>query len=102
MCPVSPAGIREKEQLLREEELGGGAGGVEAERSRRNMDVSLLREQYRSSRENQRKQSQVLLFRTGERLPADNSDARRRERACPAGNGLVLERKGENVGNKFK
>lgn len=31
------------------------------------MDVSVLREEYRSSRERRRRHTQVLLFRTGER-----------------------------------
>ncbi|KAK2859767.1 hypothetical protein Q5P01_004387 [Channa striata] len=55
---------RKKESLLPEEEpAGGGGGGGEDEQSWRNMDVSLLREQYRSSREKQKKRPQVLLFR---------------------------------------
>ncbi|XP_026218090.1 putative protein TPRXL isoform X2 [Anabas testudineus] len=68
LCRELLEGIRKKERLLPEEEPagggGGGGGGGEAESSRRNMDISLLREQYRSSREKQRKQTQVLLFRT--------------------------------------
>uniref|UniRef100_A0A3B4XAQ9 TBC1 domain-containing protein n=1 Tax=Seriola lalandi dorsalis TaxID=1841481 RepID=A0A3B4XAQ9_SERLL len=62
----SPAGVRRKELLAREEEEEEEGAGEEEE-SRRNMDVSLLREQYRSSRETQRRQTQLLLFRTGER-----------------------------------
>ncbi|XP_022622229.1 uncharacterized protein LOC111237418 isoform X2 [Seriola dumerili] len=67
-CCVTPGGkllegVRRKELLVREEEEEG-AGGEEEEESRRNMDVSLLREQYRSSRETQRRQTQLLLFRT--------------------------------------
>ncbi|XP_023252708.1 uncharacterized protein C9orf152 homolog [Seriola lalandi dorsalis] len=59
----SPAGVRRKELLAREEEEEEEGAGEEEE-SRRNMDVSLLREQYRSSRETQRRQTQLLLFRT--------------------------------------
>ena len=59
----SPAGIGKKERLVIEEEEG--AGGEE-EVNRRNMDISLLREQYRSTRERQRRHTQVLLFRKGE------------------------------------
>lgn len=61
---LPPTGSRKKEQLLREEQeehAGGGQG------SERNMDISLLREQYRSTRERQRRHTQVFVFRTGER-----------------------------------
>ncbi|XP_018544778.2 histone H3.v1-like [Lates calcarifer] len=86
-CCESPSGellqgIRKKEQLVREEEEeqeeeeeetgGGGRGGGEEEESRRNMDISLLREQYRSSRDRQRRHTQVLLFR---RVSEELSDA---------------------------
>ncbi len=65
---LSPAGIRKKEQLVtEEEEERGEAGGEEEEESRRKMDISLLREQYRCTRETQKRRTQVLLLRTGER-----------------------------------
>lgn len=57
--------MRKKERLLREGEEEEEAG--EEEESRRNMDISLLREQYRCTRDRQRRHTQVLLFRTGER-----------------------------------
>ncbi|XP_068160255.1 TRIO and F-actin-binding protein-like [Antennarius striatus] len=60
-CYVSPTGTR-KERLVH----GGVAEveGGEEEESRRNMDISLLREQYRSTKERQRRHTQVLLLRT--------------------------------------
>ena len=62
---VSPAGIRKKERLVRREEEE--QQEDEEEQSRRStMDVSLLRQQYRSSRDTQRRHTQVLLLRTGE------------------------------------
>ncbi|XP_029385497.1 uncharacterized protein LOC115061324 [Echeneis naucrates] len=48
-------GIRKKKQLVQEDE---------EEQSRRTMDMSLLRERYRNSRDTQRTHSQLLLFRT--------------------------------------
>ncbi|XP_029284080.1 uncharacterized protein C9orf152 isoform X1 [Cottoperca gobio] len=50
-------GSRKKERLVRRVE-------EQEEDSTRNMDISLLREQYRSTREAQRRHTQVLLFRT--------------------------------------
>lgn len=43
------------------------AGGGEEEESRSNMDTSLLRQQYRCTRDRQKRHTQVLLFGTGER-----------------------------------
>lgn len=60
MCP---AGDRKKERLLTRKEPGAG----EDEPSRTTMDVSLLRARYRSSRDKLRKQTPVLLFRTGDK-----------------------------------
>ncbi|XP_031697479.1 uncharacterized protein LOC116379652 [Anarrhichthys ocellatus] len=57
---VSPAGIRKKEQLVRREE----EQEEQEQQSRRNMDISLLREQYRCTRETQRRHTHVLLLRT--------------------------------------
>ncbi|KAE8279610.1 hypothetical protein D5F01_LYC21733 [Larimichthys crocea] len=50
---------RQEEEEEQEEEAGG-----QAEDSRRNMDISLLREQYRCTRDRQKRHTQVLLFRT--------------------------------------
>ncbi|XP_074484172.1 uncharacterized protein LOC141763614 [Sebastes fasciatus] len=67
-CCVTPSGIRKKERLVRweeeEEEEEEEEQDKEEEQSRRNMDISLLREQYRCTRETQRRRTQVLLFRT--------------------------------------
>ncbi|XP_070787141.1 uncharacterized protein [Enoplosus armatus] len=66
-CCVTPSGellegIRKKEWLVRKEEEEE-AGGGEEEESRRNMEISLLREQYRCTRDRQKRHTQVLLFR---------------------------------------
>ncbi|XP_076577686.1 uncharacterized protein LOC143314506 [Chaetodon auriga] len=70
-CCVAPSrgpleGTKEarlfREEEEEEEEAGGGGG--EEEESRRNMDISLLREQYRCTRDRQRRHTHVLLFRT--------------------------------------
>ncbi|XP_044032183.1 uncharacterized protein LOC122866493 isoform X2 [Siniperca chuatsi] len=58
---VSPAGIRKKEPVRGGQEQEA-AGGQEEERSR-NMDISLLRQQYRCTTESQKRRTQVLLFR---------------------------------------
>ncbi|XP_035474693.1 uncharacterized protein LOC118290979 [Scophthalmus maximus] len=71
-CCVTPSrqGNRKGARLVREEvEGGGGRGGgrseeEDEEQSRGKMDVSRLRAQYRSTRERQRRLTQVLLFRT--------------------------------------
>ncbi|XP_041824308.1 uncharacterized protein LOC121628949 [Melanotaenia boesemani] len=68
-------GIRKKVRLFSEEE--------EEEVSRRKMDVSLLREEYRSSREKQKTLTQVLLFRTVSEEPAEAV------RIVPVAQGLV-------------
>ncbi|XP_049913315.1 uncharacterized protein LOC126398135 [Epinephelus moara] len=62
-CCVSPSGelldgVRKKERLMRLQQE------EEEEDSRRSMDISLLREQYRCTRETQKRHTQVLLFRT--------------------------------------
>ncbi|KAM6908566.1 uncharacterized protein PEZ65_016808 [Lycodopsis pacificus] len=57
-CGELLEGIR-KEQLVRREEEQ-----EQEEQSRRNMDISLLREQYRCTRETQRRHTHVLLLRT--------------------------------------
>ncbi|XP_036934773.1 putative protein TPRXL [Acanthopagrus latus] len=54
------AGSRRKERLVSGDE----EEDQDSEESRRTMDISLLREQYRSSREAQRRHTQVLLLRT--------------------------------------
>lgn len=63
------AGSRRKERLV----SGDSEEDQDSEESRRTMDLSLLREQYRSSREAQRRHTQVLLLRTGERKHAAGS-----------------------------
>lgn len=51
--------VREtKEEEVKDEE--------EEKEIRNNMDISVLREQYRCSRESQKRHTQVLLFRRGE------------------------------------
>ncbi|XP_070841864.1 uncharacterized protein [Chaetodon trifascialis] len=66
-CCVAPSGgplEGTKEARLLKEEEEEEAGGGEEEESRRDMDISLLREQYRCTRDRQRRHTQVLLFRT--------------------------------------
>ncbi|XP_028288654.1 uncharacterized protein C9orf152-like [Parambassis ranga] len=58
--PQLPDEIRKKEQLVGWEE----EEKEEEELCKRKMDISVLREQYRNSRETQRRHTQVLLFRT--------------------------------------
>ncbi|XP_055363680.1 uncharacterized protein LOC129603926 isoform X2 [Betta splendens] len=57
-------GSRRKEILLKEEEQREGGGGAGEEERGMTMDISLLRAQYRSSRDQRSRQTQVLLFRT--------------------------------------
>ncbi|XP_044195193.1 uncharacterized protein LOC122972265 isoform X2 [Thunnus albacares] len=55
---------RKKQLLVREEEEEEEEKEEEEEEDRTNMDISLLRAQYWSSRERQKRHTQVLLFRT--------------------------------------
>lgn len=64
-CCPSGEGIRKKERLVRQEKQE--EEEEESRRRRRSMDVSLLREQYKCSRETQR-HTQVLLRTVSEEL----------------------------------